>query len=58
MMNKQHELNETMFMTMKKDDFKKKFVSTNINEKSLNSHVKENEKFYVFLKILDKFEKF
>ena len=45
-------------MQRKKNDLKKRFVSTNINEKSLNLNVKENEEFDASLKILDKFERF
>ena len=43
---------------MKKNNLRIKFVSTNIDEKSSNSNIKENEKFNAFSKILNKFKRF
>ena len=58
MTNEKHELSFTQHSTTTKNDFKKKFVSTNIEQSQSNQEVKNDEKNYVFLKILDKFERF
>ena len=57
MINKEHELSLTKYSITKKNDFKRRFASTNTRQGKLNQKIKKTEKSYILSKILDKFEK-
>ena len=58
MTNKEHESNYKEFSIATKNNFTKKFVSTNIEKNQSNQEVKNEEKNYALSKILDKSNKF
>ena len=57
MINEEHELNHKEFSIATKNDFTKRFVSTNVEKNQSNQKIKNDEKNYAFSKILDKLSK-
>ena len=58
MINEEHELNYKKFSITTKNDFTKRFVSTNIKMNQSNQEIKNEKKNYASSKILDKLNKF
>ena len=58
MINERHELNYRKFSITTKNNFTKRFASTNIKMNQSNQKVKNEKENYAFSKILDKLNKF